>query len=392
MNKRLWDLRSKLLRPVPPGLAVALFATVILCINLRGLVPFASIEQPQRLKSANVSSLYHDILYAPIKVLQLTVLKFSQDDTWIRLASVAVGVTTGVLLYLMLRKWYTTRVSVLTSALFICSSWFLHNGRLANVEVLFMGVLPALFLVCMWFLSKHHDKKIPVAVVLLGLSLYVPTAWLFILIGLIYFRKYTLRNIKLLPPKLKILSASLFVITIAPLILSFAIRQRQIVTWLGYDLDQKFNISSFAHNFYEIPKQLFVSGVNDHALWLSGTPIFDIFSLAMLVLGFYAYHAGYYPAREKMVFTSIIVSVLLIGFGHVATLSLLLPLLYIVIANGIAYMLQSWFTVFPKNPVAKPMGVILLSIVVALSCFYNIQRYFVAWPNASATKSAFSKL
>ncbi len=80
--------------------------------------------------------------------------------------------------------------------------------------------------------------------------------------------------------------------------------------------------------------------------------------------------------------------VILIGLGQVATLGLLIPVLYIVMANGIAYMLQSWFTVFPRNPVARTLGVVLLTIVVVVSCSYQLQRYFIAWPAAEATKPA----
>jgi uncharacterized membrane protein YoaK (UPF0700 family) len=76
--------------------------------------------------------------------------------------------------------------------------------------------------------------------------------------------------------------------------------------------------------------------------------------------------------------------------GGSLSLALLLPIIYFVAANGIAAMLVSWFTVFPRNPVARSIGLILITAAVLITCVFHVKRYFVAWPNASETTQAFS--
>ncbi len=388
MKRRLAPLRSAIIRPLPLSLVILFAASVLLTYKLTSLISFINIEAPHTLGSATIGEIRGNILYAPLKSLQFALLKLTENDAWIRLGSVAAALAAAYFLYALLKKWHTTRVAILTSAMFVTSSWFLHNGRMTGGDILFLPVMPAMILVFLWMLSKQNQHKLPLASVLLGLLLYIPGTWIILLAGLIMYRKALLRLVQSLSRRSKVINGSLFILTIAPLIYSFTYRQRQIIEWLGYNNASKISPGEILQNFIDIPRHLLLSGPGDPLYWLAGTPIFDIFSVAMMILGIYAYRAGYYPAREKLVFGACLLAVLLIGLGDVVGLGLLIPLLYILIANGLAYLLQSWFTVFPRNPVARTAGIVLLSAVVALSCFYNLQRYFVAWPKSEATKSA----
>lgn len=386
MKKQFKMLKDLVIRPVPLSVGLFLLATGLLLYKLLTLVPFGQREQAQEIGVASLSQIKNDILFAPLKGLQFAIIKFGDNDAWLRFASVAAGLVAAYFLYLMLRKWYTPRVSLLTALMFVSSSWFLHTSRLASQDVMYLSVVPGLVLICLWFLSKKNDFKLPFAAILLALLLYVPGAVILLLAALVLFRKYLTKTVPKLPLKFKLLGSLAFLVTLAPLFYSFAFRQRQIIEWLGFNERQSFDISSIAANLIEIPKQLFVTGPSDPAIWVVGTPVLDIFSVVMLGLGIYAFRAGYYPAREKLVFSLLGVVFVIIWLGNVATISLLLPLLYIFIANGIAYMLQSWFTVFPRNPLARSIGIAAATIVVLISCSYHIQRYFVAWPQAENTK------
>lgn len=390
-SKRYKAVRSKIIRPMPLGLLLALATTLILGFGLFSLVAFTPSEHPVNQAAASGNTIKDHALFAPVKTLQLGILKLTDQDAYIRLAPAATAFVSALLLYFMLRKWFSARVSLLTSLLFICSSWFLHHGRLVNSDVMYLGVIPALLLSSMWLLSKRYQTRLPLAALLIGLTLYVPGSWLFLLAGAIYFRRYIWRVTKKIPLKIMLPSVFIFLATIAPLIYSFSLKQRQIIEWLGFNENQTLSWSQVGSNFADIPRQLFISGIDEPLLWLGGTPVLDIFMIAMLGLGFYAYRAGRYPAREKLVLGALIISVILIGAGNIVSLSLIIPLLFIVIANGLAYMLQSWFTVFPQNPFARTLGVLLLTAAVGLSCFYQAQRYFIAWPQAQSTQSALNQ-
>jgi hypothetical protein len=383
-NKKL---RSKITELARPEVLVAVLTAVVLGWALFSLIPFSTAENPHTVGSATLSEIKNNVSFAPLKSVQLTILKFTDNDVYLRLASAATAFVASIFLYLMLRKWHTVRVALMTSAMFMSSSLFLHLGRLTNTEVMYLTLFPVLLTCSMWLLSKNSRLKLPLIAVLIGLVLYIPGAWLFLLSGIIFFRKYLLKIIPRLNRKTKLLCTSLFLATIIPLAYSFWHAQRQIIAWLGYNTEQQLTPASIGNNFLDIPQSLFWSYSPEPIQWLVGTPILDIFAITMLGLGIYAYWAGYYPAREKLIFGSLILAVLLIGLGNIVTIAVLLPIVYIVIANGLAYMLQSWFTVFPNNPLARSLGVIFLTAAIAVSCFYQLHRYFVAWPQSNPTET-----
>lgn len=368
------------------GLVVG--ALGLLYYNLLSLLPFGAREIPEFNNAASLGQIKQHILFAPSKTLQFLFLKFFDNDILIRLASVICGVVAVILLYVLLRKWYTTRVSLFTIALFATSTWFLHTSRTADHDVLFLSVVPTLLLSCLWLLAKNNNRTLPFVAALGALLLYIPGSWLLIFGGSVVFRKYILKAFERIPKKQRLVSFGIFSLGILPLIYSFIINPSQLIEWLGYDNTQPLNIQTFVNNVVHFANGLVWHGPHDAGSWLIGTPVLDIFTIIMAVLGLYAYRVGYYPAREKLVFSLLGGCTILIIFGGVASISLIIPVVYLLVANGIAYMLQSWFTVFPRNPVARPIGVAVVAVIVSVSCFYNLQRYFVAWPQHPNTKPA----
>jgi hypothetical protein len=80
---------------------------------------------------------------------------------------------------------------------------------------------------------------------------------------------------------------------------------------------------------------------------------------------------------------------ILVALGGSVTIAALIPLMYLAIAAGTHYLLDQWLTIFPRNPVAKFVGVSLVSFVVAFSAFYHLRAYFVAWPQAPETRAVY---
>ena len=77
------------------------------------------------------------------------------------------------------------------------------------------------------------------------------------------------------------------------------------------------------------------------------------------------------------------------GFGAV-DIAIFLPLLYIFIGGGLSFLLIQWLHVFPRNPIARMIGISMLSALVVLIAAYHLNRYFIAWPLSPQTKAAFS--
>jgi hypothetical protein len=132
-------------------------------------------------------------------------------------------------------------------------------------------------------------------------------------------------------------------------------------------------------------------GPTTATVWLPRLPILDFFSLIMMVLGalFYAKHIR--APRTRMLLILFILGAALFALGGPVTISILVPLMYLLVTAGFGYLLHEWLLVFPRNPLARSLGFSLLGIAVSLSCIYNLRAYFVAWPHNSATEAAFHK-
>jgi hypothetical protein len=126
------------------------------------------------------------------------------------------------------------------------------------------------------------------------------------------------------------------------------------------------------------------------SLWLANTPIFDIVSLVMIILGFYSlrFERSLKRARLQIAVPLLFGGLVLIG-GPVSFVALS-AILSVLVAGGVAFMLQQWFAVFPRNPFARTLAITLIAISVAGIGYYHTYRYFVAWPQASQTQTAFS--
>jgi hypothetical protein len=116
-----------------------------------------------------------------------------------------------------------------------------------------------------------------------------------------------------------------------------------------------------------------------------------VFVSALFVLGCYAYYFQRRLDRTKILFGAMGLISILVALGGPVPVFLLVPFVYIVATAGMALMLQQWFTVFPRNPFARTVALLLIVSCVAFSIFYNTQHYFVAWPKSPATKAVFQQ-
>jgi hypothetical protein len=187
------------------------------------------------------------------------------------------------------------------------------------------------------------------------------------------------------------LAITVSALIIAPLVrLAFTDRP-MLQTFLGLPQHVP-SLNTYLHALLDIPKQLFIRGPQDPAVWVGAMPILDIFMIAMFILGIYVYLLRARLDRVKILFSFLFIACLFIAAGGPVRLVLLLPFVFLVIVAGIAYYLQQWFDVFPRNPFARTLASTLLIAAVAMSCFFNLNHYFVAWPHAPETKASLQRL
>ncbi len=370
------------------GLAIA---CLLLFFQIGSLTSgFTKSELQQRAATSTIESVTNNPLHLHQKVGQFLAQKFGHSSpAAMRLPSAIIGLAGIVSMCVILKSWYTTRVAVLGTFLFATSSWTLHFARLSTPDINFL--LPLLLLVgSIWL---HRDKFATFAIILAIISgifmLYVPGMVWFVVLTIIWRRRLIGRIFKSFGALQQTMAILLVLLGIAPLVWAFTFNFSLVTLWLGFPAIWP-SPATYLTNIVSIPKEIFIIGAGDPTYSIGRIPLLDAFTSCMVALGAFVLFFRLGLDRTRILIGATVMSVLLVALGGPVTITLLLPIIYILAGGGIALLLQQWFTVFPRNPVARLLGVIFVSATVLLASGYHLSHYFVAWPNVPATKATFS--
>ena len=351
---------------------------------------------PTEVTAANTPVGLHGIyahpLYLPLELVRSMVF-FAKPDHGAfltRLPNTLFGIAAIWAVWRTLNIWHGPRTAAFATALFATSAWTLHTSRLASFDVLYLCAAP-LLLLCYLELQKRPTSALVWygTALVWGLCLYIPgLVWLVALsafrqrkaiaTGWRHFAKTWQRALYLLAN-----------IIWWPLLLHDIIKHTDhLKAWAG--LPNHFAApATVLKQLVLVPVHLFVRGPKDAERWLGQLPLFDIFTLVVCLLGVYFYLRHWQASRTRLLGSFLVVSGVLVGLGGPVSLSFLVPILYMISATGIAYLLHNWLRSFPVNPIARGVGIGLISAAVAFSCIYNLRAYFVAWPHNHVTEATF---
>jgi hypothetical protein len=240
--------------------------------------------------------------------------------------------------------------------------------------------------------SMHSSKKIipfAAAIVALAIALYVPGFIWFIGISLIWQWRYVQRRLKLIKIWQSVCLFSVSLILILPLL--WSIIHIPSILYNLFGLPNHINFFSILTNLYHIPMSIFIQSSLLPSQLIPHVPVLNIFEIVMFVLGLYSLWYFRKSERFKVLCGLSAIAIVLIAIGGPVSISLLIPIIYIVITIGIFYMLENWLYIFPINPIARTIGIIVLSCAVAFSCWYHLNTYYVAWQHDPATQAVFNK-
>ena len=361
----------------------------LLFFRLKSSVPGLSASEAASLASSvSWSQIINNPLNMPYKLAVFGLVKWQHGGVFmLRSVSAIFAIAMIYLFYYVLRQWYARRTAILGTTLFATSSWLLHYARLAQPDIMYIALIAAITYGTWLRQTKKTSLVIVVGGLLAVFLLYIPgLIWLVIAGGwwqrrsiFKHYRHYTVTGLIMIT-----VSAGLLV----PLIYGLATHPNLIRQLFGLQLPGYPDVWAVLRSIAIIPYQLAVHANVNPVVWLGNLPLLDVFALAMLVLGIYKHFFMRGLDRARVLLGIAVISVVLIGFGIVNTI-ILLPVLYILVASGIGLMLQQWFTVFPRNPLAGLIGTTLISLAVLMTMFYHINHYYIAWPNSNDTKSVF---
>ncbi|MEK7153032.1 MAG: hypothetical protein AAB834_03730 [Patescibacteria group bacterium] len=357
--------------------------------RLNNLVPGYSQSEVQTYQaSLNLEGILDNPLNAPFLLL-VKALTYIHPDSFlsVRVAAVACGLAVLVIFAVILGRWHDTRTALLGTLLFGLSAWFLHTARLGTPDILLFGIF--VLMACGFWLKRTNNWLALLLCFLLTTALlYVPGMIWFITLGVIWQWKIIDHIFKKHLPVVTLAGFAMLG-ALAPLGWALYKNHALIKPWLGLPHNWPTPLEMI-QNVLQMPFHFFVRNETNPVAWLGSAPILDVFCLTMFVLGGYLYLRHFRLARAPIFISVLVVALGLIMVGSSVTYSVIMPFVYLIIAAGVSHLLNLWFGVFPRNPIARGIGWGLAGALIAIVCAYHTIHYFVGWPQASATHEVFT--
>lgn len=330
-----------------------------------------------------LTGILNDPLYLPIKLVRSVIFFVFTDhgQTLTRLPNVLFGLLTVGAFAWCIWLWHGVRTGFLITLLFVTSAWVLHVSRTATYDVLYLWSIPTLLLVQ----ALIHEYKSSKLVWFLAISCWTLIAfipgmiWLIIAQFIIKRQDFVKFYKEISSKSFKLLMLVIPIAGITLLTLGF-LKEASPALWLGLQTND-ISILANIKRFLGIPLHLLIFGPLYPDIWLGHAPIFDAFTWLCAALGVYFYIRKFRAVRAITIFTFVTICAVLVGTLGLVVYSSLIALGYMIAAAGIAYLTYEWMKVFPRNPLARAVGVTIIATLVCLACIYNLRSYYVAWPH-----------
>lgn len=389
--KKLWIVFLAISRTALISALGVLIVVALMTWRLTTLTPGLSEVEVNTYNSASsVSAIVNNMVNAPYKSAVFVSTSILDNTFGLRIVGALVGSLAIIIFYLLARQIFGRYVALATTAMFAGSSMLLGMSRSANNYVMLLSLLA--IIACGFYIrfGKRSDIGWVVTATVLGLSLYVPGMIIFILAAAFWQFGTAKKTFERLQTPFIIASSVVFGLLCVPIFISLFSDPSLWRQYLGLPTELAPVVEMLKY-MGSVVTSLFIYSPQDVRFWLGRQPILDVFATAMFIFGTYNIIKNHKLDRLWTIAGIFILGIVWIGVttNHYGIL-LLLPFVYLVIGTGLQSLIDQWFSVFPKNPIARYTGAALVLIAIVASVNFQLHRYFVAWPNNDATKEAFS--
>jgi hypothetical protein len=308
----------------------------------------------------------------------------------IKLPSLLLGAVSAFGMILLLQMWFRRNVAVLTTVLIITTGQFLfvaQNGT-PSIVYIFWSVW---LLVAAMMISRRAKFLVAWKIALFSvaaLSLYTPLS-VYILVALSSaiilhpHLRYLVRQ--LLRARLKATIATICALLVmSPLIYAIVKDPSVGMTLLGVPdtmPDIKANLFTLLQQYFSFATP--VAGV-------VMSPIYSLGSMVLIILGIIRLSTTNYTARSYIItsWVVLLLPVLLIN-PEFSTITFVPAML--LMAMGVSSILRSWYQLFPKNPYARIVGLLPLTILIGGMFVSGVSRYVYNYTYNPNTATYFSQ-
>ena len=387
--KQFWQHNSRTFLSV---VAAFIILCLLLIYKLGSLVHgLSSGEVQTSVAAVGWHGIYHSPLDLPLKIVRSIVFYIfpKHGQTLTRLPNVVFGGLSIISFGWLAWLWHGKRTALMATALFASSAWVLHVSRLASFDVMYLWAITTLLLTHV--LLSRYTKHVYVWYVVLaiwGLLITIPGVIWFVLPEIYLQRAILKKGWKLFGHWWQRILSVIVPLFCLPLLIIDFTRSGQLLSWLGFP-SHLAGPATLLKQFVGVFVHLFIRGPEYATVWLGRSVVLDAFTLAMAALGIYFYGRNWRSSRSRLLEVLLVIGVILVTLNGPVSFSVLVPIMYVASAMGIAYLLHEWLQVFPLNPLARRLGIGLVAVAVGVSCLYNLRAYFIAWPHNPTAQATF---
>ena len=330
-----------------------------------------------------------DIINLPYHIIQKISLHFLGLNLFaIKFPSIIIAVMAGFFIILLLNRWFKNDVAIIGSILTTLSTAFLFlagNGTPLIMYIFWLALI-------LWLGSKivGNDRVHPMLVIsfflCLALSAYTPhllyVAFGICAAGIIHpHLRFALKQLTFWQ---LILSFSIFVLAISPLVIGSVIKPENIQSLL---LMPKFRLDTFVNNISSAFAPFFSFSLVYDSIFLA--PLFGLATVVLVIIGILASIGKMYTSRNTVVSLLAIYAIIISGLNGDVAISIIIPIA-VLSAAGIESIIEKWYSLFPENPYAHLFGIIPMVAVISMIICSGLSHFVYGYHYAPRVASNFN--
>ncbi len=313
---------------------------------------------------------YHLLQKVSIKLFGLTAFA-------IKLPSIIIGLVLGLLLILLLNRWFKSNVSLIASCLIVLSTPFLFLAG-SGTPLIMIVFWPTLLL---WLGSKIQGEKRPKPMysfifdIAMLFSIFTPYMVYFAILCMVFLLVQPhLRFVVKSLPKLPLIIVALIVVG-GFVVLGINVFRRPDAI-MGLLFSSGFEAGSFFHNIASGFSPVFSWYNSSEGVFLS--PLISLPTLALALIGLFSTTKGFFASRNSIATMLLIFCIIITGFNPDAVIFIILPL-SILTAHGIKYLLEKWYGLFPENPYARISALFPITLLFGIMIISGLLQYIYGY-------------
>ena len=330
-----------------------------------------------------------DLVNLPYRLLQKgSIILLGLTPYAIKLPSIILGLLLGLLLILLLNRWFKSNVSLLASCLVILSTPFLFLAG-SGTPLIMLVFWPTLLL---WLGSKIQGEKRPkrsycifFALALL-LSIFTPYMIYFAFFCVLFvFSQPHLRFVVKNLPKLPLLLVGMVIVAgLTALGINIFNHPDNLMELL---FAKNFEFSSFGQNIADGFSPLFAWEGTLENVFLS--PLVSLPTFALVLIGLFSTTKGFFASRNSIATLLLIFTVITTGFMPNSIVFIILPF-SILTAHGLKYILEKWYGLFPENPYARVAAILPLTLLFSVMILPSLLQYIYGYRYSPSVATQFN--